>query len=112
MLLLRVVLFLLLLLLSPQIHFGKQYPFKPPKVLFLTKIYHCNVNASGAICLDILKDNWSPALTVSKVLLSIMALLTAANPDDPLDGRIAQEFKEDRAAHDRKAALWTSRYAT
>ena len=94
------------------IHFSHDYPYKPPKVTFKTRIYHCNINSNGAICLDILKDNWSPALTLSKVLLSIMALLTAANPDDPLDGSIAQEFKNDRAAHDRKAALWTSRYAT
>ena len=94
------------------IHFSKDYPFKPPKVSFATRIYHCNINSNGAICLDVLKDNWSPALTISKVLLSIMALLTSANPDDPLVGSIADEFRHNRAEHDRKAQLWTSRYAT
>ncbi len=76
--------------------FSQDYPFKPPKITFRTKIYHCNINNSGAICLDILKDNWSPALTISKVLLSICSLLTDANPNDPLVANIAQQYLNDR----------------
>jgi len=81
------------------------------QVSFTTKIYHCNVTSAGKICLDILKDNWSPALTLSKVLLSISSLLTDPNPEDPLMGNIAEEYLKDRELHDRKAREWTERYA-
>ena len=88
------------------------YPFKPPKVVFKTKIYHPNINTQGAICLDILKDQWSPALTISKVLLSISSLLTDANPDDPLVPEIAQLYKSNRAKFEATAKEWTKKYAT
>jgi ubiquitin-conjugating enzyme E2 D/E len=94
-----------------RIVFPYEYPFKPPNVRFTTKVYHCNIDDNGAICLDILKNNWSPALTISKVLLSIASLLADANPKDPLVESIAKMYIHHRDEHDRIAREWTRKYA-
>jgi len=89
----------------------EDYPMAAPKVRFLTKIYHPNIDKLGRICLDILKDKWSPALQIRTVLLSIQALLSAPNPDDPLADNIAKEWKDNEAQAMRTAKEWTRMYA-
>ena len=93
------------------IDFPVDYPFKPPHVKFITPILHPNVSASGGICIDILKDKWSPALTISKLLLSLSSLMHEPNPDDPLVPDLAHLYKTNRPAYMAKVAAHTQQHA-
>merc|ERR1712238_255932 len=94
------------------IQIPKQYPFEPPKMKFTTKIWHPNISSqTGAICLDILKDQWSPALTIKTALLSLLALLTSPEATDPQDAEVAKMYKTDKVEFNRTAKFWTDTYA-
>lgn len=83
--------------------FTTDHPHCPPTVRFTSNVFHPNINSSGAICIDILKNSsWSPAMTNDKILMSIQSLLGAPNADDPLNGGAAELFKNDKIAYAKK----------
>ncbi|XP_023281003.1 ubiquitin-conjugating enzyme E2 T [Seriola lalandi dorsalis] len=102
-------------LFSLEIKVPERYPFEPPKIRFLTPIYHPNIDNSGRICHDALKlppkGAWKPSLNISTVLSSIQLLMAEPNPDDPLMADISSEFKYNKQLFMEKARKWTQEHA-
>ncbi|MCJ1437944.1 hypothetical protein MMC27_007331 [Xylographa pallens] len=94
------------------IKFPPDYPFKPPKIRFLTKVFHPNIDADGHICLDILHERWCPALTISRVLLSISSFLDDPNPNQSLRSKVSKQYKNNKAAYENNVRMFVKRYAT
>lgn len=88
------------------------YPFKPPQIKFLTRVYHPNISSvTGAICLDILKEAWTPILTLKSSLLSLQSLLQSPEPNDPQDAEVARHYLSNEEGFKEKARSWTKKYA-
>ena len=84
------------------LEFSEDYPHKPPVVKFLSEMFHPNIDAGGAICLDILQNRWSPSYDVSAILISIQSLLNDPNPNSPANTEAAQLFKENRRQYEKR----------
>lgn len=93
------------------LNFTTNYPNTPPTVNFETRIYHCNVNSHGRICLNILDEDWDPRVSITQVLIAVRELLVHPNPSDPLVGSIATELISAPHSHDKTARRWAQLYA-
>lgn len=88
------------------------YPLKPPKAKFDTRVFHPNISSqTGAICLDILGDNWTPVYKLESILISLQQLLQSPNPSDPQDAEVARLYTSDIDKFNSTAREWTRRYA-
>lgn len=91
-----------------EIKIGIDYPMKAPIVRFVgPKIYHPNVNTYGDICLDILKTEWAPTLSLAKMMLSICSLLNEPNPSSPLNATAASDWLYNKSKYQEEVhRLW------
>ncbi|KAF2218310.1 ubiquitin conjugating enzyme [Elsinoe ampelina] len=94
------------------IRIPNEYPFQPPKMKFLTRIWHPNISSvTGAICLDTLDKAWSPILTLKSALISLQSLLASPEPKDPQDAQVARQLIKDPAAYAKQAKEWAILHA-
>ena len=95
------------------IRIPEEYPFYPPKIHFKTRIWHPNISSiNGEVCLDILKTGqWSGAMSLRTALLSLQALLSTPEPDDPLEQTVASQYKRSHDMFDKTARNWAQAYA-
>jgi len=82
--------------------FTEEYPNKPPKVQFVTKMFHPNIYNDGQICLDILQNQWSPIYDISAILTSIQSLLCDPNPQSPANSEAATLFQSNKREYNRR----------
>jgi ubiquitin-conjugating enzyme (huntingtin interacting protein 2) len=97
------------------IAFPDGYPYAPPIVKFITKVYHPNISSSGAISIDILHDQWSPSFALPMLLISLQSFLCSPElcnpePDDPVDAEVVKQFASSRKAFEDTARNWTRMY--
>lgn len=80
---------------------GPNYPHEPPKVKCVTKVYHPNIDLEGNVCLNILREDWKPVLTINSIVYGLQYLFLEPNPDDPLNKEAAYELQSNRRSFEQ-----------
>jgi len=94
-----------------EITFPAEYPFKPPKITFKTKIYHPNIDEKGQVCLPIISaENWKPATKTDQVIQSLVSLIQEPEPEHPLRADLAEEFSKDRKKFNKNAEEFSKKF--
>ncbi|CAD6185661.1 unnamed protein product [Caenorhabditis auriculariae] len=94
------------------IKFPVDYPFKPPQIIFATKIYHPNIDEEGKVCLPIIApENWKPATRTEQVMMALMSLINEPEPSHPTRAEIAEEWVKDRKKFNKVAEEYTKKHA-
>jgi ubiquitin-conjugating enzyme E2 D/E len=94
-----------------ELTFPNEYPFKPPKVIFRTKIYHPNIKDDGQICVNKLKQGWTPSMTVKDICNELVNMLRFPTPDDALNTAIAAQMTDKNDLFLKTARKWVNKYA-
>ncbi|KAL7017566.1 hypothetical protein ACKWTF_010437 [Chironomus riparius] len=95
-----------------EIVFPAEYPFKPPKIAFKTKIYHPNIDEKGQVCLPIISaENWKPATKTDQVIQALVALVNEPEPEHPLRAELAEEYLKDRKKFMKNAEEFTRKHS-
>ena len=95
-----------------QLDFSDNYPFKSPKIKFVTKIYHPNIRQdNGEICDQLIKDQWKPTMTARTVISTLVKLIENPDLESPIEQEIAKEMKENKKSYKAKATEYTKKYA-
>ena len=94
-----------------EILFPSDFPWIPPRIKFLTRVYHLNIDEFGLFCLGILKEFWSPATSLEGILLQVYSILMEPEIDYPKEKELAKLYLTDKKQYEANAIEWTKKYA-
>lgn len=89
-----------------------EWPHQRPSVKMITKIWHPNISEDGNVCLNILRDNYTPCMTISALIVGLQFLFTpeGVNPNSPLNTDAALQYIQNFEAFKLKAEEYMEKF--